>query len=191
MGEGIRGPILTFDPATRVGWACGRAGEHPQSGVVTLKKTGDPRGIAFDNLISWLQSKISDERPELIVKEAPMPLQAFRQVGSSEDNVRLQFGLHAILEAMAQRFGVNIEDVSASTVRKHFIGHAHMYGRAETKRAVVQRCHMLGLMPRECADDNIADALAIHDWACAVYGRRHHGSDNLVMFGEQPDASIL
>lgn len=181
----VIGPILALDLATRVGWACGRPGEYPRSGIIILKKTGEPRGVAFGNFIAWLQSKISDERSALIVKEAPMALQAFRMVSSSEDNVRLQLGLHAIIEAMAQRFGVEIEDVSASTVRKHFIGQSNMGERAATKRAVVQRCHILRLMPRECVDDNRADALAIHDWACAIYGRRPYGSNNLVMFGER------
>ena len=175
--------VMAFDLATHSGWACGSSGEQPRSGVITLKKAGARREVAFANFVAWLQERIPEHQPDLIVKEAPLALEAFHIVRSSEDNVRIQFGLHAILEAMAERFGVDVLDAPMASVRKHFIGHSHMGERAKTKGAVVQRCHVLGYMPKDCMDDNRADALAVWDWACAVHGRQR--PKELVMFGEE------
>lgn len=182
--ERIGGPIFALDLGQRAGFAVGRPGETPRSGAVVLKDKLEPRRIALGNFIEFLQSQFAAERPELVVKEAPLTLEAFRRIHSNEENVRMHHGLHAIVEAMCVRFGIELEEAAPATIRKHFIGAANMGERSATKRAVVQRCHMLGLMPRAVLDEDRADALAVHDWACAVYGRRSFRQHELHMFGE-------
>jgi hypothetical protein len=187
----IAGPVFALDLASVCGLAVGRPGDVPRSGSVTLKRRGEPRSVALGNLVEWLRQEWTAARPALIVKEAPLPLQAFADRGNSEDTVVLTYGLHSIVEAMAQRFGIPCEQGHASTIRKHFLGVGRLGSRDETKRAVVQRCHVLGLMPREVSDDNRADALATWDWGCATFARRSPSMERLHLFGERPTESSV
>ncbi len=107
----------------------------------------------------------------MIVNEAAMPLQAFKDRSNSQDAVMAAYGYAAIVEGMAVRFGIYARDLHPATVRKHFVGSGRLGDRATTKRAVVDRCHLLGYFPRECRDDNRGDACAMFDFAAATYGR--------------------
>jgi hypothetical protein len=166
----IEGPIYALDLATRTGWAFGPAGVPPASGSVVLKKTSEHRAVAFSNLIAFLNEAFTQERPSLVVKESMFTLQANATAnGGSEVNIRMHAGLHAIVEGMCGRFGINWEEVGATTHRKHFTGRGVWADREEGKRETVIRAHLLGLMPKDNVDDNRADAISVHDWACATY----------------------
>lgn len=179
---GLSGPIFALDLAARCGFAVGVAGSKPRAGTMVLKQPGDPRAVAFGNLIAWLNSEWSRERPALVMTEAPLPLQAFRTLGNAAATVRVTHGLHAIVEGMCVRFGIEHEEVADSMIRRHFIGRRNMGERAKTKAAVIQRCHVLGYMPKDCRDDNRADAIALWDYATALHGSR---SAALHLFGER------
>ena len=177
--------IVALDLGTRMGFACGKAGHgeaYPRSGAVILKSPKEPRGRAFGNLIDWLNKFIPAERPTLLVKEAPLPLQAFKNLGNAAATVTFTGGLHAIVEGMCDRYGIACQDVADSTVRKHFIGRARMGTRALTKQAVVQRAKALKLIPADCTDDNRADAVALFDYAAHTFARASGGE--LVLFGD-------
>lgn len=167
----LDGPIYAFDVGVRLGYAIGEPGRMPRSGTVVLKATNEPRAVAFGNLIFWLNHHWSEIKPAMVIKEAPLPLQGFRNVENAQHTVRMTYGLHSNIEGMCARFGVPFEDVADSTIRRHFIGRARMGTRVETKRAVVKRCHVLGYFPADCNDDNRADALAAWDFAAATWGR--------------------
>lgn len=184
----VTGPIYALDLATHCGFAVGAPGERPRSGTVVLKQRGGCRGNALGNLIAWLNDEWRSAPPALIVKEAPLPLQAFADRGNSEDAVMMTYGLHGIVEAMAARFALPVRQAHAATIRKHFIGKGRLGSRDETKRAVVARCHLMGLMPRDCRDDNRADALATWDWAAATFGRRAASTEQLYLIGEGASA---
>ena len=185
------GIIWGLDLATRTGFACGAPGcAAPRSGTVILKRKGEGRQVAFANLIAFLGREWSAERPALVVKEASLSLEAFKQLGMSEDQVRLQFGLHSIVEGLAVRFGVPIgvnpatgRDPTDSTIRKHFLGIGKLGTRAETKAAVITRCRLLKMMPDD-GDDDRADAIATFDWACAHLARSPARA--FAFFGQQP-----
>lgn len=177
--------ILALDLAIRCGFASAEAGAAPRmvkSGVVVLKERADDRSVAFGNLIAYLDKRFRDDRPDLVIKEAPLPLQAFRTLGNAAFTVRVTHALHGVTEGMCVRFGIRCEEVADATVRKHFIGRANCGARAATKAAVVQRCHALGYMPRDATDDNRADACALFDWAAATFGKAKPGA--LHLFGE-------
>lgn len=157
-----------------------------------LKRAREPRHVAYANLIAFLAEEWGAAVPTLVAKEAMLPLEAFRKIENAQSTVYLQAGLHAIVEGMAIRFGLTrdqVEDVADSTARKHFIGKGRLGSRNETKAAVVQRCHVMGLMPRDCSDDNRADAIAVHDWACATFFSRSTSMARLHLFGEEAAAS--
>jgi hypothetical protein len=172
------GLIFSLDLGARCGFAIGAPGTMPDSGTVILKKPDEPRAIAFSNLICFLNEHWSAAKPDRVVKEAMLPLQAFRNIGNAEHTVRMTSGLHAVAEAMCVRFGIPVEDIADSTVRRHFIGRGRMGTRAESKAAVIQRCHLLGYMPKECRDADRADALALWDLAAATV------PSELYLFGE-------
>jgi Holliday junction resolvasome RuvABC endonuclease subunit len=174
--------ILALDLATATGFAFGGDGACPVSGTVILKKPPEPQDVAFGNMQAWLTEKLESVRPVLIVKEAHLPLQGFRDRFNSQKSVEMALGLNGVVRGIAHRFGVPVEDIHPATVRKHFLGVGRVGNREETKAAVVKRCHMLKLMPATCFSHDRADALAIFSWAAATYGRR--APRELVMFGE-------
>ena len=175
--------IFALDLATNTGFAVGAPGTRPRTGTIRLKRPDEPQDVAFGNLIYWLNEEWTRDRPQLVVKEAPFSLQAFKERTNSQSGVELAYGLHAIVRGMCSRFGVRCEQAHPATIRKHFIGTAKLGDRAATKAAVIQRCRLLKLVPADCNDDNRCDAAATHDYACAVLCRRPPGK--LVMFGEE------
>lgn len=182
----ISGPIWGLDLAVRTGVAIAAPGEPVQSRSIDLKKSNDHRAVAFTTLQKFLNQEFRARRPALIVKESMFALGAFQAKGSGEAVVRMHAGLHAIVEAMCGWFEVPWRDVADSTVRKHFIGAARTGSRETTKAAVVARCHLLNLLPHDCTDDNRADAIAVHDWACATFASKSAQMSRLYLFDEQP-----
>lgn len=183
MGH-VTGSIFCLDLGIATGFAKGRPGDVPVSGTVRLKKPSESIDIAFSNLIAFLCEQFEAERPALVVKEKMLALQAFATIGNAEATVRAHAGYHAIVEAIAVRFGIDWDDVADSTVRKHFVGRSNFGSREETKAAVVARCHLLNLMPKDCNDIDRADAISLWDYSVAHFG--HCPPAKLIMFGERP-----
>lgn len=179
--------ILALDLAVRTGFAFGGPGSPVASGVVALKKPNEDRSVAFGNLIAWLDERLRADRPDMVIREAPLALQAFRTLGNAAFTVRVTHGLHGIVEAMCQRYGIRSEEAADATVRKHFIGRANCGNRQATKAAVIQRCHVLGYMPRDAHDNDRADACALFDYASATFGGRR--DKELHLFGEAASAA--
>jgi hypothetical protein len=179
------GIIFALDLGQRCGIAVGPAGATPRSFAVLLKRKDEDRSVALGNLIALLNDEWRSEQPRLVVKEAPLPLQAFADRGNSEAGVLMAYGLHGIVEAMCHRFGLALAQAHPSTIRRHFIGIGRMGSRGETKGAVVRRCQMLKLVPPDCCDEDRCDAVATHDWASANYGRSSISMKDLVLFEQK------
>ena len=177
------GAIFALDIGVRLGVAVGAPGYAPVSFSVRLKKPSEPREVACGNLIAFLQVEWTKARPAILFKEAPPALQGFAQMGNSEATVRLTYGLHAIAEAMAARFGIPWSEKAVATIRKHSLGAAGRGERAATKRAVIARGVMLGYLPKDCRDDNRGDAVAAWSWAETHIA--HRSPATLVLFGEE------
>lgn len=161
--------IWSFDPGVNLGFAVGRAGGTPLSRTVRLanKKPGQ----AFAALAEFFQQEAKLERPDVIVKEAPLTPAAMAQIGMSGDSINLTLGFHAILVLMAYRWNVPMHSETNQTIRKHFIGVGKVGDREATNRAVVSRCWQLGYVPRDVVDWDRCNALAGWDWASAHLAR--------------------
>jgi Holliday junction resolvasome RuvABC endonuclease subunit len=184
MAQGL---VYALDIGVRSGFAYGRPGEKPTSGAMILKKPSEHRAVAFANFIATLNDHFTQFRPALVAKERWWGLGASANAngrGNSETVVYLHVGLHSIVEGLCGRHGIPWREAADSTIRKHFIGKGRMGDRDATKAAVVERCHLLGLMPRDKDDNNRADAIAVHDWACATFANRSISTTTLYMFGE-------
>jgi hypothetical protein len=180
----ITGPILSLDLGKSLGWAFGdRNAKAPESGVVLLQSKNETRSSAMGNLIAFLDGRLRGDKPALIVREAPFSLEAYKKTNNSNDRVRTDYGMHGILEGMAERYAVPLEQVYAATVRKYFLGRPNMGNRPATKRAVVERCHLLGLMPKTSSSDDRGDACAAWYWAIGHFGHQH--ADKLFLFNEK------
>lgn len=175
--------LWALDLGNRMGFAFGEPGARPTSGIVELKQDGELQAVAFSNLLMFLAERWSASRPAVIVKEAPKPLQAYKNMGNGQTAVTSAYGMHAVVGLVCVRLGLpQPRDIAESTVRKHFIGRSRLGTREETKAAVVARCHLLKLMRPDIHDDNQADAIAIHDWASFTIARRI--PKKLHLFGE-------
>jgi len=188
--------ILSLDLARVAGFAIGEAGEVPRSGSIRLAKPGADHHVAARTLAVVMRDqffKLASERPDIIVAEQFMDPSA--QLSGAV--VVTQLLLHGAVDAIAAVYGVEVRRVPASTIRKHFCGKAYAMprsrgvtrtskekaeARAATKAMIVQRCHVLGYMPRAVTDDNRADALAGFDWATAHIARA--APREFVLFGE-------
>lgn len=175
--------ILALDLGTRTGvaWGSATAG-FASSHARVLKAPDAPREAAYAALLGFLDETFQVERPELLVKEAPPQAAAFATMGNAGATVRMTLGLHACVEAMSVRYRVSWREVAPATVRKHFLGSANRGSRTATKAAVLQRCHLLGYLDRDCRDEDRADACAILDWSLGQL----RSPSTLHLFGEAP-----
>jgi hypothetical protein len=181
--------VLALDLATTTGWAYGPAGGRPESGSVLLRKPSrrrkdtkieaEPYGVGAFNLLAFLRDKFAFWQPDRIVIENFLHPTA--QPGGGA--VILSLMLHGAAEAFARSYGIEPRLVAPATWRLHFIGKANAGDRDATKAAVIRRAQMLGYVPRDCYDDNRADACGIWDYGCAVFSPKAHGPSSLNLFG--------
>lgn len=162
-----------------MGIARGPAGA-PASSFLRLRSPDEHRSFAFRRLISYLNKAL--DGVDLVFKEAQMPLGGMAAKNTGASTVLDTSGYHAIVEGMCARRGIAFEERHPSTIRKHFIGYGGGANRKETKRLVIQRCHQLGLLPKDCNDDDQADALSLHDYASAHFAGKPGA---FKLFGDQ------
>lgn len=170
--------IMALDPATVTGFAVGSPGEIPTSGSVRLKRPNEGSDVAAFNMLCFLRDRWVLDKPDLLCVEHFMSPVAQK----SADAVILQIQVFGVIVAMARAYSVRLEAPHRQTILKHFCGQANAGTRDATKRMVLQRARMLGYLPRECIDDNRADAIAAWDYAGATYARTQ--PKNLILFGE-------
>lgn len=154
--------ILALDLATRTGWALGPARwfDHGEVkfGTVLLKGVGDEAERAWGNLSCWLRDMLTTNDIDVIAVEAP--LARVMDGGTNAATVILLNGLYANIVGCAACYGIRVRKVASTTARKSFMG----VGRPDNpKLAVKIHARLCGWMVR---DDNEADALAVHWWAC-------------------------
>lgn len=197
--------ILSFDPATKTGWAFGPSTPNakPAYGVKRLKKSHEPQVLALLRLRKLFQDIVfrrnpeingmlygyGDAKPDLVVFEEPIDphtwFEMSKKRGRPQNGASLiiQNGLANIIEEECYIHGIDCHPVRRQTVLKHVIGTSRPGGREEGKRRVIERMHKLELLHPSCNDDDIADALANHQYASAVWGNEI--PKELVLFGEK------
>jgi hypothetical protein len=173
--------ILALDCATRCGWAIGEAGQKPRSGAVRLKGPMDPPHKASTNLFHFIRDMRKVERFDMIVYEAPMDPHADFVRPQTSEAITMPWMFMGAVEILADAWDVPAFAANRQSTLKHFTGKARWGGRAQAKAAVISRCVMLGYLDKGCKDDDRADAIALHDYASARWGRTRPAE--LTMFG--------
>ncbi len=183
--------VFALDLATKMGFATGPAGEKPRVGEKRLKDAEDDPERGFRKLGIWLRDEFTLQIPDLVIVEAALPIGAMvdwdggadgrPKFKSNPQTIYFLNGLVAVVHGICGPYGVRCVNVSVQKVRKHFLGIARP---ADPKRAVLARCHQLGLIPKTERSDNIGDAIALHDYAGATFGRAIPAQ--LILHGESP-----
>jgi hypothetical protein len=163
--------ILALDPAEyRCGWAIGVSGSLPATGVLKLREKDERTEEAVGRFAQWLQSMLKNE-VNLLAVEHFLPSGALK--GKTSDVTREgQIGLAYAARAVAAIHGVPYRSPYPNEIRPHFIGRVSMGDSRSTKAAVIKRAQLLGYIPKDCFDDNIADAAALFDFASSHFARR-------------------
>lgn len=171
--------IKTLDLSTRTGWARDDPNSpgRPVSGVFRCPGSiGDSTagynfGSAFARFEEWLRKDLTDDRPDIVVKEAPLKLlhpkagwgangKMEAKLVTSQNTIRLLLGLDAAVELVCNQLKINVYEVNVQKVKSHFVR-----GGAK-KEEMVARCRQLGW---DCgSDDNRADAMALWSFAKAT-----------------------
>ncbi|MBS4016787.1 MAG: hypothetical protein KGZ68_01000 [Dechloromonas sp.] len=164
--------VLAIDAATKVGFALGEAGKAPRSWSQRLKDGDDDPERAFKKLGITLRDLFMVEKPDLVIVEAPIQMGAMIEADSAAprgfkfksnpETIYLLTGLVAGVFTICGPYGIRCRKANVQAVRKHVVGKARP---ADPKKAVLERCWQIAYLPRDCRDDNRADAIALHIWA--------------------------
>jgi len=174
--------ILALDIARTSGFCVGVAGEaKPRVWAERLAKKGEGYEEACANLGRTLRDWLRVESPDLIAIESWLhPL-----AQPSGDAAIMQLHLHGVVRGIVACKSIPIRMPTPADVRIHFCGKSSAFKRTRgpktpqekaearkaTKAMVINRAILLGYLPRDCKDDNAADAAALWDFACAHYAR--------------------
>jgi hypothetical protein len=179
--------ILALDIATRTGYAIGPAGEKPRTGAVRLRKPDEPLTVGSNNIGYFLKDLCVLDKPDLIAYEAPLDPVAKFEMGQNQGHhqnsasIVLPWRVVGVIDWFADLYGIRAVTSNRQAVLRHYTGRARWGSRKEVKKQVILRAQLLGHIPKDCRDDDIADACAIHDYASARYARVQ--PRELVMFG--------
>lgn len=166
------GRVFALDLATTTGWAVGEPGSAPRCGSHRLAKEGATNGALFLALAKWLGDFCTIEQPRALMIEAPMNARTQVSIGSTEATAHRLIGLVGIAEMVAEARGIwTVRTANVQDVRKHFVGQARFKAKLDGKRAVAERCRLMGW---SVPDLDAADAAALWDFGCSIFAPRQH-----------------
>ena len=159
MAEPAR--VLALDLASRCGVCDGIFGGTPKLSFVDFHREGDTDRDKFGRCLRWIARYLQDNRPDLLVIEAPVP-----KYDSS-----LVMGYRAIVLAFAFVKNVRATEVEVKTWRKYALGNGNLK-RATAKARCVELCRQLNwhvpLTKGGDPDHNAAEAGGLWLWGCAT-----------------------
>ena len=161
----MRPVILALDLGLTTGLCWGAPGERPQFGCLRLPGPERGNGARFGALSNAVSDLITEHRPALVVKEAPMRLGGM----TSTNTARLHYGYHGAVEEGCWRRDVPCREEEADTVRKAMIGRSRWPRGTEVKAEIIKWVIARGI---DCHQGDQADAVVLWLWACGVFGAR-------------------
>lgn len=168
-----------IDLATTTGVAIGDSRiNHPsqlRTMSIRFRKPHEDFEMAGYNLERWMEANFDGPLarfpwPDLIVAEAMLPLAGQK----SDDAGKVALSLHQGLYNFCYGYGVRLERVAASTVRKHFIGQGRAQPGQDIKLLVAEQCKRLGyteiVLPKAKRDQ--CDSIACWDFGVHQFAKR-------------------
>lgn len=156
--------LVAIDASTKsTGFAFGGAADaSPRGGCWALPGCDEQ---VFDMTLARIADSVGElcrmVRAEHLMIEAPLLLVNH---GHSAATAMALIQLTGAVRAAAKRAGAKVHLAAVQTVRKHFIGTAHLK-REEAKAAVMERCRLLGW---PCMNDDQGDANAVWAYGMAL-----------------------
>lgn len=144
--------ILSLDLATTTGWARHANGITDAGHIAFTRKHGrktlpdDHEGVVFLRFLRWLNTRILEDKPDVIVYERPGHF-------ASAAAAFMACGLRGILYCNASHHGVPVIAYSPSTLKKWATGS----GKAEKPAMIAKARTLPG--GEDLTDDNACDAL--------------------------------
>jgi hypothetical protein len=170
--------ILALDPAEyKVGFARGESGSKPAVSVYKLRNKGERTEDAVARFAVWLHEQLKTHEIELLTVEHFLPAGALKG-STTADTLEGQVGLGYAARAVAAVCKVHFRSPPPQTVRVHFCGQAFgtalpgQSSRDATKSMVIKQAKLLGYIPPNCEEDNMADAAALFDFSSSTYARK-------------------
>jgi hypothetical protein len=158
--------ILAIDAATQCGLASGEAGEIPRLGTEQFGDSGDNQLEVGARCLRWIAHRLTDDRPDEIWMEEPLPFGGKEGQSSAASRLRLT-GLVMVIGSAARLKGMPVHMVRITTARKGFIGHGGLKREIAKKRSRAM-CRLLGWNPM---NDDEADAGCIFWFASLAHGK--------------------
>ena len=137
MPQRIR--ILAADIATTTGVADGYPGETPEFSTHRFGDDSDSHLKICSRAMGWIARKLTDDPPDVVYMEKPMPIGAAIHGRSSASSIIRLNSLYGIIGGAAILKGIPVHEVEVKTVRQTFIGHANLE-RDEAKRRCRAMC---------------------------------------------------
>lgn len=184
--------LLTLDLATVAGFAVGPIGPDPRakstplfpaatvkpaSGARRIAEAGASVGKFLSNGDDWLNELVDTYDPGAMAFEAPILPMKFdpaikRMVPmTTVETLRKLYGLAGVAEMVAARRGIPwVREVRQQQYAKHFTGDGRVLG---AKDRIQAECRRRGWVFKT---DDEADALAMHDYAAALWWKENRGS---------------
>jgi hypothetical protein len=163
--------ILALDPAEyKLGWALGDAGSKPKVGLLKLRDKDERTEEAIGRFAVWLMERIMHEQVDLVAVEHFLPSGALKGM-TTADTREGQIGLAYAARAVTAICDRPFRSPMPNQIRKHFCGRAFDRG-GDSKGMVIRTAQLLGYIPKDCFDDNIADACALYDFASSHFASR-------------------
>lgn len=163
----------------------------PRIGIVRLRKPDEELHAGSTNLGLFLIDICRLDPPHLIAFETPLdPVAKFgmaEKLGRAQNSASIIFPFMcaAAVYLVAWDKGIEVITVNRQTVLKHFTDKPRWGSREQAKAAVLSRARLLGYIPRESKDDDLADACAIFDYVSATHCRKPLQPKELIMFDER------
>jgi hypothetical protein len=155
------GYVLALDPATKTGYATGRAKETPSLATVDFGDEFANHDDIFRRAHYWLAGILRAQVPDLFVIEEVVPPSAIQGRTTHSGSI-ISVGLSGLFIGMAGAHGIPVLRAPISTWRKCFLGRGNL-PRDSAKLAVKRQCRTMGWAYE---DDNAAEAGGIWFWAC-------------------------
>ena len=160
--------LLSLDLATRAGFAHGRIGERPCWGAHDFGR-GRSNGEVLDAYLAWLEAKLDAVQPTVVAFESPyMPTGPHNPFAAPANalTIRRLFAFAGLTEAVCHRRRLRCYEARPSEITRHFLGGPAPRGRAAKKAATIKMCRLMGF---DVADDDEADAVALFNYAEAIF----------------------
>jgi hypothetical protein len=168
--------LMFLDLGRLTGYCYGPAGSVPTSGSIVLRKTSGDPALGLGRLARWLRDHVRvNGKPDLLGIEHYLPTRGadgHTNIHSVEYALRLNGCVHAV----AGVYGIEVTEPYPATIRSQVCGAPYGQrqadGKRNTKEMVLRTMILLGYVPKNCVNEDQADAACGFAYLEAAFARK-------------------